>query len=115
MQATNGTGEFSVIKANDNSGKGLPGGTVNKKLSAAQLAATQQAIKQANTAAAANQTGPLVLGTGDGYTQVSTVLCFTTGCNEEVHPASMCSKSGCHSCLILHIHAVALRLGLQYV
>ena len=108
MQATNGTGEFSVIKANDNSGKGLPGGTVNKKLSAAQLAATQQAIKQANTAAAANQTGPIVLGTGDGYTQVSTVLSLRAGCKEEVHPASMCSRSGCHSCLLLHMHA-ALR------
>ena len=79
MQATNGTGAFSVIKAHANSGHGLPGGTINKKLSAAQLAATQQAIKQANTAAAANQTGPVVLGTGDGYTQASTVLSFTRG------------------------------------
>ncbi len=69
MQGSDATGEFSVTKAIDNSGKSLPGGYSNKKLSATQLAAAQQAVKQANEMAATNFTGPVVTGSGDGYTQ----------------------------------------------
>lgn len=69
MQGSDGTGEFSVTKAIENSGKSLPGGSSNKKLSATQLAAAQQAVKQANEMAATNFTGPVVTGSGDGYMQ----------------------------------------------
>ena len=58
-----------MIKASDNSGKGLAAGMSNKKLSAAQLAAAQQAIKKANEMSATNVTGPVVLGSQDGYEQ----------------------------------------------
>ncbi|CAL5223539.1 g6071 [Coccomyxa viridis] len=71
VPASDASGTFSVIKATDNSGKSLPGGYSNKKLSAAQLANAQQIIKQANDmAATTNYTGPIVTGSGDDYTQV---------------------------------------------
>ena len=70
-QGTKETGSFSVIKANDNSGKGLAAGMSNKKLSAAQLAAAQQAVTKANEMSAKNVTGPVVLGSQDGYEQAS--------------------------------------------
>ena len=74
VQASDGTGSFSVTKTTDTSGKGLSGGTSNKGLSAAQLANAQQVIKQANELAArTNYTGPVVLGSGDGYTQASAI------------------------------------------
>ena len=74
-QASDASGTFSVIKATDNSGKSLPGGYSNKKLSAAQLANAQQIIKQANDmAATTNYTGPIVTGSGDDYTQVCAMI-----------------------------------------
>ncbi len=63
-----------MIKTNNNSGKGLAAGMSNKKLSAAQLAAAQQAIKKANEMSANNVTGPVVLGSRDGHEQASHLL-----------------------------------------
>ena len=74
VQASDASGTFSVLKATDNSGKTLPGGTSNKKLSAAQLANAQQVIKQANDmAATTNYTGSIVTGSGADYTQARAI------------------------------------------
>lgn len=82
VQASDTSGTFSVIKAADNSGKSLPGGTSNKKLSAAQLANAQQVIKQANEmAATTNYTGPIVTGSGDDYTQACANTLHASVCN----------------------------------
>ena len=75
VQASDASGTFSVLKATNNSGKSLPGGQSNKKLSAAQLANAQQILKQANDmAATTNYTGPMVTGSGDDYTQVCAMI-----------------------------------------